>query len=181
MKSPLIIPVESLHARPLHVQAELDPLALDLIDPEFEFPHPVKLDATFQIIGLDVLGQGTLDTVVRTPCVRCLTPTETRLRVPFTETWFHKTAAQRAEEEATAEHTGLDRFYEGDVLDITEDLRELLMAELPARVYCREDCKGLCPGCGANLNTEPCQCDAKYQEGERLPDWKAKLKNIKLN
>jgi uncharacterized protein len=38
-------------------------------------------------------------------------------------------------------------------------LREQVLLSLPARTLCREDCKGLCPRCGHNLNTDPCECD----------------------
>src|SRR5258705_182014 len=81
-----------------------------------------------------------IDTVTQTVCVRCLTPTEVPLHVPIQETWFYKTSAERAEEEATGKHVPVDRSYEGDELDVTEDLRELIMSELPQRALCREDC-----------------------------------------
>jgi len=40
------------------------------------------------------------------------------------------------------------------------------------RILCREDCKGLCPGCGANLNIEPCRCEKEHgvsHEPQRKP------------
>jgi uncharacterized protein len=46
-------------------------------------------------------------------------------------------------------------------IDITDDIRDLLLLAIPAKLLCREDCKGLCPGCGANLNLESCRCSAR--------------------
>jgi uncharacterized protein len=46
----------------------------------------------------------------------------------------------------------------GPALDLAEVLRERVFLALPAKVLCAEDCRGLCPGCGADLNQELCRC-----------------------
>jgi len=43
-------------------------------------------------------------------------------------------------------------------LDISTEVRDALMLELPLKTLCKEDCLGLCAGCGVNLNIEPCRC-----------------------
>ena len=43
-------------------------------------------------------------------------------------------------------------------VSIDQDVRDEIMMENPIRVLCREDCRGLCPTCGANLNLEKCRC-----------------------
>ena len=45
-----------------------------------------------------------------------------------------------------------------EIVDITDDIREDILLSIPDRFKCSEDCKGLCPGCGANLNDESCRC-----------------------
>jgi uncharacterized protein len=50
------------------------------------------------------------------------------------------------------------QFHDGRTLDLGEGVRETLLVELPMAPHCREDCKGLCPHCGANLNNGPCAC-----------------------
>ena len=59
--------------------------------------------------------------------------------------------------------------------DLRESLRDALSMELPVRVYCDADCKGLCATCGQNLNEAPCECAAETSD----PRWEAlaKLKN----
>ena len=49
----------------------------------------------------------------------------------------------------------------GGKLDIDEQLLEILEIEFPTRVLCKEDCKGLCPVCGADLNETTCNCNTK--------------------
>ena len=60
-----------------------------------------------------------------------------------------------------------------DLIDVTEFLRDELLAGQPMKNLCREDCKGLCPVCGANLNEGECGCE-KFIVDPRL----AALKNF---
>ncbi len=45
-----------------------------------------------------------------------------------------------------------------EAVELDEDIRQEVLVNLPPRVLCKEDCKGICPGCGADLNTEKCKC-----------------------
>jgi uncharacterized protein len=57
--------------------------------------------------------------------------------------------------------TDVCHFYEhvkGDELDITDDIREDVLISLPTKYLCSQDCVGLCPTCGKNLNREKCEC-----------------------
>jgi uncharacterized protein len=72
--------------------------------------------------------------------------------------------------------------YSGDSFDPDEDLRELLLLETPTVFLCSETCKGLCPGCGTNLNTETCSCQkAEDEDDPMLPAWKRNLKRLHLS
>ena len=63
-----------------------------------------------------------------------------------------------------------------DFVDLTANMREDIILELPQRVLCAEDCKGLCPHCGKDLNKGPCRC----QPSEGNLRWHA-LDNLNLN
>jgi Predicted metal-binding, possibly nucleic acid-binding protein len=54
--------------------------------------------------------------------------------------------------------------YQNEEIDLAGLLGEEIRLALPIRFLCKEDCKGLCPKCGANLNEGPCPCP-KYKEG----------------
>jgi uncharacterized protein len=62
-----------------------------------------------------------------------------------------------------------------EALDITQDVQDSLVLAIPFKRLCSEDCKGICPQCGVNLNERSCRC------GEKEPDsrWDA-LKNLKF-
>jgi uncharacterized protein len=56
------------------------------------------------------------------------------------------------------------RYYTEEYIDLSEDLRESLLLELPVKVVCSEDCRGLCPHCGQNLNEGKCDCSPEPEE-----------------
>jgi uncharacterized protein len=58
--------------------------------------------------------------------------------------------------------------YENDQIDLDELVLEQLELSLPSRVLCREECRGLCPQCGADLNVEQCDCKPQID-----PRWRA--------
>jgi uncharacterized protein len=57
-------------------------------------------------------------------------------------------------------------------------LREQVLLAVPLKVICRQDCKGLCPQCGKNLNTESCSCAEPTDERwSALKELREKLEN----
>ncbi len=52
-------------------------------------------------------------------------------------------------------------------IDLTEDVREMVMLSVPLKLLCREDCKGLCPQCGADWNVSACDCQQQVSD----PRW----------
>nr|MBQ4317743.1 DUF177 domain-containing protein [Clostridia bacterium] len=87
-------------------------------------------------------------------CARCLKPVESTLELDF-----EKTAAVKG----TLENEDNDDYVlaEDGMIDIDEPLLEEMLLELPFRHLCSQDCKGLCPKCGKNLNEGQCGCDTK--------------------
>ena len=68
-------------------------------------------------------------------------------------------------------------YYQGEGLLLEDALREQVLLALPLKVICREDCKGLCPHCGANLNDGQCSCadDVDDPRWTALKDLRSKL------
>ena len=69
-----------------------------------------------------------------------------------------------AEGRAEAEDAGLIGFR-GEEIDLTEGIQEQVVLNLPMRPLCREDCKGLCAACGADLNLGECNCRRQPPDG----------------
>lgn len=107
-------------------------------------------------------------------CSRCLQPIEKQLEIAFDSGFVTpEFYTQATEAELRADDLEVSLF-EGDKINLTELAREQILLDLPAQVFCGEDCKGLCQKCGANRNLIDCNCVEK----EIDPRW-AKLKELK--
>ena len=96
------------------------------------------------------------------PCARCLA--DTPLNVDQELDLFFLPESKALSEYDDAEGAELqDRdlvvtFYKGDTLDLAGVVREQILLAQPMKRLCREDCKGVCPTCGANRNLTRCGC-----------------------
>jgi len=87
--------------------------------------------------------------LVNTECARCTKLFAERIAFSFSERFV------KGEDEASDDET---YPYSGDELLLDKAVLDNLFLELPIASICREDCKGLCPVCGADLNTTKCDC-----------------------
>lgn len=101
--------------------------------------------------------RGRLAATARLDCVRCLRRFERPVETPFEIYADRAGSGHRAEEEAL-ERDDYMKFHDGRTLNLGEEVREALLLELPMAPHCREDCRGLCPRCGSDLNEAPCAC-----------------------
>ena len=106
----------------------------------------------------------TLSAAYTAPCARCLADVsgEFALAVERTVVTPHEAADMDETEDDYV-------VTEDGFLDADELLLELFELNFPQKILCREDCRGLCPHCGADLNTAPCQCDGKVADPRLAP------------
>ncbi|HEX4008054.1 MAG TPA: DUF177 domain-containing protein [Acidobacteriaceae bacterium] len=109
--------------------------------------------------------QGTFEV----PCARCLDPVRHALGGDF-DLLFRPLGADAgpADRSLAAPDTEIG-YYQEEGLVLEDVLREQVLLSLPARSLCRQDCKGLCPRCGRNLNSESCSCEETPSD----PRWSA--------
>ncbi len=114
--------------------------------------EPVNLTAT-SLGERRVQIEGEIRLSLMVPCSRCLDP----VTVPFELPVSQELDFNLDEEERAAE---LDEqpYVFGSDLDVDGLARSELILNFPSKVLCREDCKGICNQCGANLNRETCSC-----------------------
>lgn len=127
---------------------------------DFEFLH-LNLEQDLEIENLSgkivasrnsdgVLTIGEFNAITNTTCGRCLEPLKQPLHIEFSEQFTLPNHADK-DTELVLPHNGK--------IDFEPILREYLLLEVPINPHCREDCKGLCPVCGVNLNNESCDCE----------------------
>jgi len=118
--------------------------------------------------------KGSITASLEIDCTRCLTPIKRELDVVFQADFVDKEMFPGGKE-THLERTDLDTdVIEGNELDLAQVAREQILLNLPEQVLCREDCKGICPTCGTDLNEGECRCG----EDNIDPRWAA-LKNLK--
>jgi len=88
------------------------------------------------------------------PCYRCLNNIHSSMEIPVREdilSAVEVTAAEVADKD--------DVFtYDGDYLNLDRILLDYIVLNMPMKMICKDDCKGLCPECGSNLNDTKCVC-----------------------
>jgi uncharacterized protein len=110
----------------------------------------------------EVEVRGSLDTSVELPCDRCVAPSVFPVNVDFKAELGFADANAGSAEATELQDADMDfSTIEGDAVDLDEIAREQILLALPARHLCGEDCKGLCPTCGANRNERDCGCTHK--------------------
>lgn len=125
---------------------------------EIKLREPVTVEGRLQAIGQDrFYWQGTARTVVAGECRRCLTPVATPLKLDIGALFTQDPDAQDDPESYPVAPDATE-------IDVTPAVREELMLTAPRYVVCREDCKGLCPQCGKDWNTGPCDCEPVTEE-----------------
>jgi uncharacterized protein len=103
---------------------------------------------------------GRLTTRLEVPCSRCLEPFEVPVDASFDLRFLPQSLAGNRDEDPDRDPS--TTFYRDDRLDLAELVREQCYLALPMKPLCREDCQGLCPVCGTNLNVERCDCQPKW-------------------
>lgn len=119
------------------------------------FARPVSFSGTYLLAGETVVVRGVARSTVRSRCARCLAPAYIPLCAEVEEAFVR-------DEDGEAKPSDDQYRYSGHVLDLTEAVRAALLLEMPSRVLCRDDCKGLCPQCGQDLNVKTCSCRREF-------------------
>jgi uncharacterized protein len=118
-------------------------------------------------MGEDVYLEGEAETELECGCSRCLARYRLALREPFRIVLEPASGRVPADPEAAKALARdgvclgdeLDAgWYRGSEIDLRHYLREVVALALPVQPLCREDCRGLCPHCGADRNVETCSC-----------------------
>jgi len=150
------------------------------LEGEISFDSPLEIEIRLRRISSFVEASGLLRTSVLLSCSRCLGDFSEPLSIPFEATYSEEASIQEApgeEEEVELTAASIDLFpFHGREIDLMEAIGEQVLLALPLRPLCREDCKGLCPRCGADLNQDACGC------GEKPMDPRfAVLKGLKID
>ena len=115
--------------------------------------RPVELEIT-HVKNRRLKIRGSLDLHLEIPCDRCLDPVDVHIEADIDKD-VDMNLSEREREEALDGQP----FISGHNLDVDRLVCDELIVNMPMKVLCREDCRGICNRCGANLNHGKCDCD----------------------
>jgi uncharacterized protein len=173
----MMIRVRELELRKLEFNEDLAPGAVEF-GPDFRQVGPLHTDGRAELVVEhrghhqdieDIRLVGTLGTKVEIACARCLDPVTHEVKRDFDLIYRPQGVDRRGEEVSISEAETEIGYYQGEGLLLEDVLREQVLLATPVKIVCREDCKGLCPSCGRNLNQEQCNCE--QHPGD--PRWEA--------
>ena len=138
MSAKLIIDLDKLHEdETVELDSELDPKKLEMEVEDFHYKSQLRIHGSLEKMPEVLLFKGTISANVEQLCGRCLEEVPSEVKEPFDFVFEIRGKTQ---------------------LDVTDDMREIMIISYPLKFLCKEECKGLCAGCGVNLNLEACKC-----------------------
>lgn len=128
------------------------------------YPIISKSDISLKISNIkkgQILLEGSFSLRLKMPCDRCLKDVEVPIDLEFQKEFL--------DEEHRGSDDDKDEFFalEGFDLSVYDLIDQEILMNLPSKVLCRDDCKGICPVCGADRNENECGCDT-FVPGPRM-------------
>jgi uncharacterized protein len=131
---------------------------------------PTRIRGRLEPVGNKVVARGHVETVLTFECSRCAARASVQVGTDFAHVYAPSSKGKRDDEQSDDGMT----FFDGYYFDMAPMIAEELVLAMPDFPLCREDCKGLCARCGAELNEGDCGCQPEVD-----PRW-AKLSQLKL-
>lgn len=144
------------------------PKQLELEEKGIEFPNPIKLELQCCRQGFEVACTGNVRTKVEAQCVRCLENFEIDVNEPLSFSVRLGLGAKSVISLWTEDIVSVERF--SGKIDIKPRIRDAVLLGIPNYPVCHENCLGLCPVCGVNLNKAQCE-HSKRKAKSRDPRW----------
>lgn len=161
-----MIKVQDLELRPLDFDEVFQPGAIDLgqeLHQQTLLTCGGRAELLREHMGRrqsieDIRLTGDFATRLEMSCARCLEPVTQEVARSFDLLYRPQGADAGRAERSVSDAEAEIGYYTGEGLLLEDVLREQLLLAMPLKTVCREDCKGLCPQCGKNLNFESCSC-----------------------
>ncbi len=165
----MIVDLTTLKSSQFSFDFLLTPEEIDLGSEEAVLRNVVKTSGNLKkgIAQIDVEGDIFAD--IEVECSRCLVPSQNSNEIPFSVIFVTPENYTEAKEAELGEDDLEVSIVEDEQIDLTELVREQILLNLPTQFFCKKDCQGLCPKCGANRNLIDCRCEEKEVD----PRWKA--------
>lgn len=161
----MFIEIEDLKPEPLRVRHVYPVGRLILKHPDAALSEAVEADFVLAHKDRDLHIGGTVGTGICYRCSRCLKECSLPVTARFDLFYLPQPKWLKSEEEIKLKYEDMDiAYYDGIRLDVDLMVLEQIELSMPMKFVCREECKGLCFNCGADLNEGPCGCAARQPD-----------------
>lgn len=143
----------------LALSGHIDAAGYEVGDKELMLPQGASYDVVLTNAGDGILVTGIVRASVTGACDRCLEPSSFEVAGEIEEYYLFEEPTDPESYEDGFELVGPDR-----VIDLGDAISDAVVMDTPFVVLCREDCQGLCPVCGANLNEGDCGCASQAEQ-----------------
>ena len=127
----------------------------DLSDLRYGLSYPVSEPVLAQGVVRNTAGvllmKGNITTTIHGTCDRCAAEFDRKIDFPIDVVLVTELSNEENEDEWVFP-------LQGDSADLDDIVRTVFVLNLDSKLLCSDDCKGLCPHCGKNLNDGPCLC-----------------------
>lgn len=144
----------------------LKPTDLDLDYEKTLLAGPVECDVILMRSGAKVILEGEVTFSLALECARCFASFTLKGKEALAAYYYSETKAYN-EKDGLSKEDVLGEQYSDDTIDANQLLRDTITLAKPMKPLCSDRCKGLCPICGKNLNTETCTCKKDHSD----PRW----------
>jgi uncharacterized protein len=155
----VFIEIEDLKSEPLHVHHVFPIGEIKFFHEDAMLSEPVAAEFTLSHRDRDLHVDGMIRTAIRFRCSRCTKEFSRSFSTSYDLAYLPqpKWTNEKAEIELKYDDMGV-AYYDGIAFDVDLMVLEQIELAMPMKFICREDCKGLCYNCGADLNEKACQC-----------------------
>jgi DUF177 domain-containing protein len=175
----MFLDVKELAVRKAHLRQSYAPGAVDYHTPDLRQIGPLEVHGTAELVDGQIHIAGQLHTRLEMVCARCLEPVVEEVSRDF-DLFYRPVQSIQREEEAQLKLDDTEMaFFQGEGLFLTDVLAEQVLLSIPMKTICRSDCRGLCPHCGTNLNTETCRCSRSASDPRMAPLARLKQEGFK--
>src|SRR6266496_6146848 len=172
----LIFNVAQLMKAPVGTSSENDIHEEDIqLDEDIKVIGPIKGHVRMRRTNQGLLVDGWVELTLELSCNRCLKMYEQAMHVNFEEQFYPTVDVISGLPLAPFDEDEIFPIDAHHLVDLTEAIRQNLLLDLPMVVVCQENCKGLCPQCGQDLNLGSCECEPEVDA--RLSVLKTLLQN----
>ena len=155
----MFIEVEDLKQEPLHVQHVFPVGEIKFLHEDAALSEPVAADFVLTHNDRDLHVDGSLETNISFKCSRCTKDFSRPFAASFDLTYLPQPKWANGGAEIELKYEDMEvAYYDGIALDVNLMILEQIELAMPMKFVCREDCKGLCYKCGADLNEGACLC-----------------------